>query len=215
MKKLYLILFTLAFLLSTGKAISAQSQINTDTVIFTADNISANGGGLFTYSNQNSSVFGRLLDGNFAPGNCVCYAGTPLSLQSIYGGELSIRGGNPGLVNGNLYNQIFFTGDLSFDGGSYVLPFRYNRSRFEVTFPATLTASLNTYTANPFSQLTLPISTSQFNLQGTVTVSLQVDRIVETPNGVKPHFKIHQVKYNLSRAPQSGVADEESVNVSQ
>lgn len=215
MQKFYLIMFALVFVLCLGNASKAQGQNTNESFIFNANNISANGGGQFTYSNQNSSVFGTLLDGNLGPSECSCYAGTALNLRSQFGGTLSLRGGNPGLVNGNLYNQVFFSGSLVFNGGNYVLPFRYSRSRFNVTFPATLTGFLSGYTVNPFTQNSPPIFTSQLSLQGTVTVSLQVTKLIETPSGVKPSYKIHQVRYDFPRAPQNGMASDENLNTLQ
>ena len=203
MPKFYSIVYLLVFIFCIGSLNKVQSQTNNEGVIFNADNISAAGGGLFTYTNQNSTVFGRLQDGNLGPGDCACYAGTTLKLQSRFEGSLSITGGNPGMVNGNLYNQIFFSGSLFFDGGSYVLPFRYSRSPRNITFPATLTGFLNAHTANPFTQIAPPVFTSQISLQGTVTVSLQVAKLLETPSGIKPIYKILKVKYNFPRTSQS------------
>lgn len=214
MQKFYLIVFSLVFFLCVGNASEAQSQDTNNSVIVIADNINSFGGGQFNYSNQNTSVFGTLGDGNFGPGDCICYAGNTLSLRSGFSGSLSIRGGYPGLVNGNLYNRVFFEGSFALDGGNYVLPLRYSRSRFNVTFPATLTGFLSGYAENPFSQPTPPIFTSQLSLQGTVTVSLQVARLIVTPGGVtKPYYKINKIRYDFPSTSQNVQENNEKLDL--
>lgn len=202
MRKFYLIIFSLVFALCIGSSNNVQGQNTDDSFIFDADDIIASGGGHFNYSNQNTSIFGRLRDGNFGPQQCNCVAGGTLNLRGLYSGN-SILGTYPGLVNGNLYKQVFYSGTLVFDGGSYVLPMRYNRSRFNVTLPATLTGSLTGYASSAFNQNPPPIFTKQFSLQGTVTVSLQVIRLLETTSGAIPYYKIHLVKYNFPRTSQN------------
>jgi hypothetical protein len=203
MRKFYLMMFLLACLVWLGNASQTQAQNTNESFIFDMTDVRASGGGLFTYSYQNSSVFGRIRDGNSGPQQCECYAGTTLNLRSHYSGNLSIYGGNPGLVNGNLYNEVSYTGSLVFDGGSYVLPMRYNRSRLNVTLPATLTGNLNGHAASTFNQNQPLIFTTQFNLQGTVTVTLQVFGLHQIGDLVRPYYKIHRVRYDFPRLTQN------------
>lgn len=202
MKRLYLIAFALVFAHCLGNTEKAKGQTPYDSLTFNGNNIILTaGGGQFTFSNQNTSVSGFLRDGIFGPGNCMCFAGTTLNLRSVFMGNLSIIGGNPGLVSGNLYERIYFSGGLEFEASAYVLPFRYNRSRFTLVFPAKLKGTLTAHTENPHTSPAPPIFTTPLDLHGTVTVSLRMTGMAQTQDGsMKPRFKIYYAKYDFPPA---------------
>jgi hypothetical protein len=206
MRKFPLAILALMLVFSFGNSGRAQTaNAASEKFIFSAVNVtsSLNGGGQFHYSNGNTSVFGRFLDGNFGPSQSVREAGSPLPLYWTFNGESSIRGGYPGMVNDVLYEQLFFSGRFSVSVPvNYVLPYRYNRSKFKVTFPATLTATLRVHTQIVnHSQFPPPIFTTNLNLQGKVVVTLQVSHLVPGPNGTtRAYYKV-DVRYEFPPEP--------------
>lgn len=208
MQKLFLVTIALALVLCLGNTGQAQ-EIIPNNVIFSTDKISLAGGGKLHLASANTSVFAAL-DGYFAPAESNRFAGDSVNLSSI-NIDTSIRGGYPGLVNGSLYDRVYFTGELRFDGGIYVLPARYNRRKFTVTFPATVKGTLSGFT-EPLQNLpTTPIFTSQLNMQGTVSLTLQVTGIVvnRDPTNPLPYYKIHRVEYSFSNTAQNTLQNQE------
>lgn len=205
MRKLHLLAFVFIFAFCSTLTSRAQTQnISFDSVIFDVTNIGIFGGGQMNLANSNTSVFSLLRDGYLGAADSNKFGGQTLSLLSHYSGDLSLRGGYPGTINGNLYEKIYFSGSLRFDGGNYKLPTRYSRRRFTVTLPATLTGSLNGYAEPVFNSSPAPLFTSQLNLRGTVSVTLQVVSISIDPNGTSltplPYYRIHRIKYNFPNA---------------
>jgi len=112
MRKLFLITLTLTFIFcfrNMGQAQTETLSSNSVTINANADDIRFSRA-QFHLANLNTSVFARLREGYFGASQCGCFAGTTLDLKSQFGGESSIQGGNPGLVDGNLYESVFFTG---------------------------------------------------------------------------------------------------------
>lgn len=216
MRKLFLITLTLTFVFcfrNIGQAQTVTLSANSVTVNANADDIRFSRA-QFHLANLNTSIFARLREGYVGASPCGCFAGTTLNLKSQFGGESSIQGGNLGLVDGNLYERIFFSGNLTFDGGNYVLPTTYSRQRFTVTLPATLTGRLNGHKENQLSSPSPPFFTSQLNMQGTVSVTLQVNAIAINPNGRDltkiPHYIIHRIKYNFANTTREILKNEEA-----
>jgi hypothetical protein len=201
MKRFHFLIFTFLFSLCFSNLSLAQTQ--SESFLFTTTtSITVNTSGTFNYSRLDNSFFGRLQEGNFGPGDCVCLAGTDINLNSRFIGETSIYGGNPGLVNGVLYNQLYFSGELSLNGGTYRLPNRYTRQKFTVSRPATLTGYIRTHPTNPTSTPASTISTTEVNLPGTVTFSLRVTGLDDSTGSVKTRYKILSVKYQFATPTQ-------------
>ncbi len=206
MRKYFLISLGIILFLGIGNSIKAQ-QNNSDSERFMFDSYrtGSTGAGVFVYKDANTSVSGELGRGLFA--YCVtCFAGDSYVLRSSFQeDDASFADGNPGLVNGRLYPNVYFSGSAFLNGGTYRLPYRWTRGRFTIIFPATLTSQLNFHTENfGYQNPTVPFYTKQLSLQGTVTATLEMTRIIVNPQGegVVPYFRLLDVKYDFSNNPQ-------------
>lgn len=214
MKKLIPALFAVLFLfisLITVKAQNESIDINLERAVFNIENLSAGGGGPFVFSGSNSSLVGTVREGYLGPAQCnPCLSGNQIYLNSVYAGELSIMGGHPGMVNGTLYNTVYYSGSLNLSSNPVTIPNRFNRAKFTLTQPATLTGVINGYPANIFNTPAPMIFTSQLNLNGTVTVTLVPTGRMMLPDGARQTFRIVSVKYDFSTA--SNISREDGIS---
>lgn len=208
-----LISLSIIIFLGFGNIINAQQEnVDSERFVYESTRVGTFADGVFVYKNDNTSVSGKFLEGTTV-GCGLCTAGDTLYLNTSFMAS-PISAGHPGLVNGRLYKNVYFSGWIVFHGGEYTLPYRWTRGRFSVTFPATLTSLLNFHTEGfNYQNPTTPFYTKQLSLQGTVTATLEMIRIVPNPNGkgVTPYFRLHEIKYDFSNNSQQITEDSATI----
>jgi hypothetical protein len=204
MRRYFLISLNIILILGIGINIKGQqNNPESERFVYQSTRTGVFADGVFVYKDENTSVSGKFLEG--FGGECVfCTAGTNISFYTSFLASPFLAG-HPGLVNGRLYKNVYFSGSAVLNGGDYRLPYRWTRGRFTVIRPATLTGQLSFHSENfNYQNPTIPFFTKQLSLQGTVTATLEMTQIIVNPSGegVVPYFKLIDLKYDFSSNPQ-------------
>lgn len=205
MRKYFLISLGFLLFLGIGNNITAQlNNSDSERFVYQSTRTGSFADGVFVYKDADTSVSGRFLEGTGGSCYSSCVGGTDISFITSFQASPFLAG-NPGLVNGQLYKNVYFSGSATLNGGNYTLPFRWTRGRFSVTLPATLTSQLNFHSESfNYQNPTIPFYTKQIILQGNVTATLEMVRIGINPQGENsvPFFRLIDLKYDFSDNPQ-------------
>ena len=176
-----LVLVSLCFI-STIRAQRVADDVESSVDVASFDNGIAtvagiSGIGSFAFGGSNLIITGVLRDGSVAAVSCSpCSVGSTISLRSAFGGPI-----NSSLSTGSVqflsyaYN-VYFGGDLVFDGGMLTIPTQNSRRPIIIRVPATVTGNVAGYFRNPFIGDPGPaLFVNSVSLQGTATVVLRPD----------------------------------------
>jgi hypothetical protein len=155
-----------------------------------------NRGPVFSFTGQGMSVSNRGGDaGNVSASGCSpCTQGQSVNLNSLFSGELTL-GSGPAVVNGISYSQMYYTGTLSFQGATIIVP-NSDETILNITAPFTLTGNMSGYLQNPFSNPAVnPVFSTMLDGQGTVL--LQLSSYFDTALGQRL-YSFRSLTYNFS-----------------
>ena len=208
---LLLVLLLLAFVTSVdAERVSTAYDTRQEAVDSSFDTgnaalASAAGIGSFTLAGVNIAVTGGLSDGfvgptigsPFTPGNVV-------NLRSTFGGSItSPLSSGPAQIGAQSYN-LFYGGQLNFDGGMITVPTQLSRRPIIITVPATLTGDIAGYLLNPATgNPGPPVFVSPVNLTGTATLVLRFSG--GGPLDPSRFYSFQSISYNF---PGTGIAVE-------
>ncbi|HKG47556.1 MAG TPA: PEP-CTERM sorting domain-containing protein [Pyrinomonadaceae bacterium] len=116
-----------------------------DPIVVTGGNVMVagiGGGPTFTLTGNNFSATSLGGDfGNFASQKCSpCLAGTLLGVGGSFLGS-QVGGGGTANINGTLFTNVGWSGQMSLSGGTIIVPFALDD--VTITVPATFTATLS------------------------------------------------------------------------
>jgi hypothetical protein len=150
--------------------------------------------GRFTFTGPEISLTGGLSEGVLGPACEPCAGGQQVSIRTSFAGDQSIRPGT--LTVGGTSRDVYYAGNLVFDGAPVRLPMRYTRMPFNVSFPITLEGNLRVHRLNPFNNGAGLLFELPVRQQGTATLTLSLWFI--NPNTGQPLYRFRGLTYKLA-----------------
>lgn len=148
----------------------------------------------FDITGQGFRASGR---GDFGRTPCLpCAPGDVINLNSQYEGESDFKSG-PATFNGTDYPQLWYTGVITFQTGSFVMPQDSLAGLVTISVPFTFSGHLNGYLLNPFIGPPGPAIFS-LDLSGQ---GLAVLQLIYHPEFTHPLYHFSGLTYNFQPAP--------------
>lgn len=173
-------------------------EVLADPIVITGGNASQPSASSHTYdiTGQGFRASGW---GYFGRTPCsICPAGTVLDLNSTFEGEDGLKYG-PATFNGTDYAQLWYTGSLSFETASFVLPQDNSTGLITITVPFTFSGNLNGYLNNPFVGDPGPAIFS-LSLSGQGLAVFQVFSSLNPLN--EQHYSFRSLTFNFQAVPE-------------
>lgn len=190
-------LFATLLLLAAAPLAAAQNPFPAGPLLVEKGHITFIGNldpsGLFTFEGAGLTLTGGLHEGLVSPSCSPCYGGQQVSIRTVFAGEQSMRAGT--LTIGETSRDVFYSGELVFDGNQITLPTRYTRRPFKVTFPITLQGHLQVHWLNPNNTPNGLLFDLPVNLPGTATLTMKLGGI--NPGTGNPQYFTQSLSYEL------------------
>jgi len=170
-----------------------------DPIVVTSGNIMVSGligGPVFNLSGNNFSATSLGGDsGNFASQKCSpCVAGTTLGVGGSFLG-LQLGGGGTANINGTLFTNVGWSGQMSLNGGSIIVPSVL--TNVTITVPFTFTATLNGCSGGCLINPT--IFTVELVGSGTATLELNFSGLDQLG---RPIFFFQKATFQFEEVPE-------------